>query len=100
MRRFPIIAAVVILGLCLAGCNKTTYWLKRCVGEGVDAVCIEARAETRRKFEEFEFVGNMETGELRLSGSKVSTDFSPLEHAAGRLMDRIDPAAALNPIPE
>lgn len=94
------LAAVLLVVWLVAGCTKTTYFLQRCEGEGADKVCVEGRAETRRKFESFEFTGNFQTGELSLKGSKVSTEFSPLEHSAARLLDRIDPTRVLPQVPE
>lgn len=94
------ITICLILTAVLSACGVTTYQLSRCEGEGASKVCVEGKAKTRRKFETFEFKGNMQTGELMLKGSKVSSEFSPLEHAAADLLRKIDPATGVNPLPE
>lgn len=87
-----ILALIVILG----GCSKTTYLYKRCV----DNVCIEASAETRRKFKSFHFKFNPETGLLELIANEVSTDYSPLEYAAADFLKKLNPTALIPQVPE
>lgn len=90
-----IVFLVLTLMVTCAGCSKTTYLYKRCV----EGVCVEASAETRRKFKSFHFRFDPESGMLELIANEVSTDYSPLEYAAAELLKRVDPTTIVSPVP-